>query len=318
MIGSFRRVGWLLAITSILLVVVLLMTSSCTGAGRSPSGREQKEPVLTLYFHETGKIQELKMEDYIKGVVAGEMDPSWPVEALGAQAILARTFTLKNIQEGGLKGKNADASTNPEEFQAYKPEKINANVRKAVKLTRGKVITCKGELINGWFHADAGGRTASSAKEGLNCYEGTFSYLKSVQDPGYQILPPENKVWTASFPIDKVRWAISQRLGKDPGPITSVAIVKKGVSGRATRIKLGAVTVNAPELRLVLGTDQMRSTMLKEIGIIGGQLVIKGKGFGHGVGMSQWGAKALAGKGKTSEEILKYFYKHIKVEKRWP
>ncbi|HBT47519.1 MAG TPA: stage II sporulation protein SpoIID [Peptococcaceae bacterium] len=275
------------------------------------------EPTISLYVNETGQTKSIKMEDYIQGVVAAEMDPNWPVNALGAQAILARTFTMKKIQEGGVKSRATDASTSVEEFQAYAPEKINDNVRRAVEMTRGMVVKAGGRLINAWFHASAGPQTAASAAEGLDYHREPAPYIKSVKDPGFAITVPENKAWTASFSVDEVRAAVQKISGQDPGPITVVRIAEKGPSGRATRIQVGGLTVSAPAFRLALGNDRLRSTLLTDVEVEGDRVVFRGQGYGHGVGMSQWGARALAEQGKSPEEIIKYFFEGVTLEKAW-
>ncbi|GAW92241.1 sporulation protein and related proteins [Calderihabitans maritimus] len=318
-------------VLALVLMFILVMMSGCPGPARKPGQQEpdrpdvvpgpeelkQEEPVISLYDKDTGKTTRIKMEKYIQGVVAAEMDPTWPVEALAAQAILARTFTLKKIEEGGVKKRNADASTDEEEFQAYAPEKINDRVQRAVERTRGLVVTYKGKYINGWFHADGGGRTAASALEGLAYKKEPTPYIKSVKDPGFAITAPENKSWTVQFPLNMVRNIIREKIGQDPGVIRTARIIKKGPSGRAMTIRLGNATVSGPALRIALGKDKMRSTLIERLEIRGNNLVIHGRGYGHGVGMSQWGARALAEKGKNAQEIINYFFKGVEIKKVW-
>lgn len=285
-------------------------------AFRRPLGIGQ-EPTISLYLHKTGETQSIKMEDYIQGVVAAEMDPNWPINALAAQAILARTFTLKKIEEGGVKARGTDASTNVEEFQAYAPEKINDNVRRAVENTRGLVVKSGGRLINAWFHAVGGPQTAASAAEGLDFYQEAAPYVHSVKDPGLAIAPPEDKAWSASFSKEELAKAVRKITGQDPGTITSVRVVEKGPSGRATKIEVGKLTVSGPALRLALGSDRLRSTFITGVEVRGDRIIFRGQGYGHGVGMSQWGARALAEQGKSPEEIIKYFFKDVTLERAW-
>jgi len=282
-----------------------------------PDERNAKEPTITLFNKEKGKVEKIKIEKYLEGVVAGEMDTSWPLEALAAQAILARTFTLKKIEEGGVKKYNTDASTDEKEFQAYDPSKINRNVKRAVSRTRGMVVTYNGRYINGWFHADAGGRTAASAVEGLNFRREKAPYVHSVKDPGFKISPPENKSWKAVFPLSEVRQKIQNQVGSDPGVIREIKILKKGPSGRVMKVKIGNVILSGPSLRMALGSEVMRSTLLTSLRISGDRLIVEGKGYGHGVGMSQWGARAMAEQGKSAEEIIKYFYRNVNIQKVW-
>jgi stage II sporulation protein D len=295
------------------LVQFLTFLPSCA----RPNKTLGREPVITLYVKEKDAVEKVKLEDYLLGVVAGEMDPHWPVNALAAQAILARTFTLKKISQGGVPSRGTDASTDEKEFQAYAPQKITANVRQAVRMTRGLVCTYNGRYINAWFHADAGGQTAASAYEGLAYREEPSPYVRSVKDPGWNASPPENRAWRAVFSWSEVRRAVQDELGQDPGPVPSAAVVKKGPSGRAVLLRLGKVTVSGPALRLALGSKRMRSTLLTGFSAKDGTLVVEGRGFGHGVGMSQWGARVLAEQGKTPQEIVKYFYPGVTIEKAW-
>ncbi len=303
-----------------LIVILCLLNIGCQNPAKKPGKQDVKlkeEPTISLYHHETGKKEEIKIEKYLEGVVAAEMEPGWHPEALAAQAILARTFTMKKIKEGGVKARGTDASTDIEEFQAYDASRVNDKVRAAVERTKGEVVTYKGEYINGWFHADSGGKTAATAAEGLEFKKESTPYIKSVEDPGHKITTPENKAWTATFSAAEVQQAVEKTLGKSPGSITSVSITQKGPSGRATGIKINDTTLSAASLRLALGSEKVRSTFLEGVEFSGGQITFKGKGFGHGVGMSQWGAKALAEQGKKAEDIVKYFFKDVQIEKRW-
>ncbi|HHY59708.1 MAG TPA: SpoIID/LytB domain-containing protein [Clostridia bacterium] len=304
----------------VLACILIFFVLGCQQAARKPDAPSEKlgqEPVISLYLHETGETKEIPIEEYLQGVVAAEMDPNWPEEALAAQAILARTFTMKKIEEGGVKEHGTDASTDVEEFQAYDPERINDKVRRAVERTRGEVVTYQGKYINAWFHADSGGKTAASAVEGLEFRREPAPYIKSVEDPGHAITVPENKSWTATFTKEEVRQAVQKALGTDPGPVTRVEIVKRGPSGRVTSVKVNETILSGPALRLALGSEVMRSTLLDEIRVEQAQVVIRGKGYGHGVGMSQWGARALAEQGKKAEEIVRYFFRDVEIEKRW-
>lgn len=276
-----------------------------------------REPALRIYLHETGEVQEMGFEEYIAGVVAAEMDPQWHEEALAAQAIIARSFTLQKINEdGGVPERGAHASTNIEEFQAYSAERINERVRRAVEKSRGQVAVYRGGYIRGWFHAFAGPRTAL-ADEGLEFEGGNPPYIQIVDSPGGNIVPAEEGTWTASFPLSEVRSAAAGITGTDPGPVESAAISAKGPSGRATGIRLNDVEVSAPALRLALDSTVMRSTFIEALDLQDGSLNLSGSGYGHGVGMCQWGARALAEEGRSCEEIVDYFYRDVDVVQVW-
>jgi stage II sporulation protein D len=311
-----------LSILMVLLVIAVLL-AGCQTPAREPLLRKSdsefryQEPEITLYDHRTGEKKKIKFEEYITGVVAAEMEPTWPSEALAAQSVLARTFTLHKIKyENGVPQHGADASTDVEEFQAYDPSRITPQVRDAVRKSRGMVIKYKGKYIRAWFHSNSGGRTAT-ALEGLAFKKEPTPYIKSVADPGQQVARPEDKFWSASFPLAEVRAAVLDQTGSDPGSITEASIVKKGPSGRAVTVRLGKVTVSGPALRLALGADRMRSTLLDKFELRDGALHMAGRGYGHGVGMSQWGACYMAKQGKSYQEIINHYFHGITIDKIW-
>ncbi len=300
-------------------IFCFLVTACTRQVPRKPvPGALSEEPTITMYVNETGQKKQVKLEDYIAGVVAAEMEPAWPVNALAAQAILARTFTMENIQSGRVRQLHGtDVSTSIQESQAYDASRINNQVRQAVAHTRGEVVTYKGAYIKAWFNACDGGVSASAA-EGL-AYTKTFTpYVKTgVKDNCLSITTPENRSWERRIPADRVRLAVKKITGKDPGVIEAVRILKRGPSGRVEQLQLGNVTVGAPALRLALGSEWVRSTLLTRVTVEGGQLVLKGRGFGHGVGMCQWGAKKLAEQGSSSEDIIRFYYQDIEIRKIW-
>lgn len=281
----------------------------------APDNMQRIEPTLSVYMHETGETKQMKLEEYLAGVVAGEMKNDWQIEALAAQAIIARTFTLQAFEKGDLTKEGTNASTDIKEFQAYNASAINDNVRQAVQMTRGKIATYQSIPIMGWFHASAGGQTAM-AKEGLEYKNEEPPFIQSVASPD-DMAPDDVRSWTAKFPVSDVIKKLEE-LGKSVTTISSVAIGNKGVSGRATTILFnGNVEVSAPKLRLALGSTTLKSMLLDSVELSGNEVIFKGTGYGHGVGMSQWGAQKMATDGKTADEIVKYYFKDIKIEKRW-
>ncbi|MDK2878493.1 MAG: stage sporulation protein [Thermoanaerobacteraceae bacterium] len=314
----------------LILVLAMSMTAGCSRLRGRPARkpalpkipdkinrRAGVEPRLRVYDIQTNTTKEMNLEDYVAGVVAGEMENYWPVEALAAQAILARTYVLEFIEDkGGSKYSNADISTDFEEAQAWNPGNINENIKKAVSMTRGKVVTYQGKYIKAWFHSHAGGITAT-AKEGLNFKEAEPPYIQVVKSPDTNAGPAGKRTWSATFTKSELASMIKSKMGQDTGPIDSVSIAARGPSGRATQIKIGNATMNAPDLRIALGSMKMRSTLLTNLRIEGDKVVMVGKGFGHGVGLSQWGANVMAKQGKSPEDIIRYYFKNVDVVKLW-
>ena len=180
----------------------------------SISRGQGKEPVLKVYVKESGEVKELPFEEYLQGVVAGEMKNDWPEEALAAQAILARTFVMEFVSEkGGSKYEGAHVSTDIEEAQAWNQQAVNDRVKKAVERTRGEVAIHNNNYIKAWFHAHAGGRTAT-AKEGLAFEEDEPPYIKVVKSPDSPEAPEEDSNWSVSFSTQEVVQALSE-MGKE-------------------------------------------------------------------------------------------------------
>ena len=276
-----------------------------------------KEPRLKVYIVKDKKVQEMPFEDYVAGVVAGEMKNDWPEESIKAQAIIARTFVLQFVDEKGKsRYGNAHISTDVEEAQAWNAEEVNDRVRKAVRDTRGQVIVYDGKFARAWFHSNAGGRTATPM-EGLNYEEKEPPYIRVVDSPDMgDKVEDEAKSWSAKFPKTEVL-AAAKESGKPVRDFHSISIGKKGPSGRAVTIKLDDTEVSAPELRRALDPTKMRSNLLDRVALEGDQVVMSGKGFGHGVGMSQWGARTMAEQGKSAQDIINHYFRNVDVVKMW-
>lgn len=279
--------------------------------------KEGQEPRLKVYIHEEDQIREMAFEEYVAGVVGGEIKNDWPEEAIKAQAIIARTFVLQFISEKGQsKYKGAHVSTDIEEAQAWGESEVNDRIKKAVNDTRGQVITYKGEFARTWFHSNAAGMTAT-AKEGLNYKDANPPYIKPVKSPDIlDEVPEDERQWSATYSKEEVIAALS-KVGTPLKDFSSVSIGEKGPSGRALYIVFDGKPVPAPELRIALDSTKMKSTLLDSISLNGNQLVFKGRGYGHGVGMSQWGAYSMAKGGKKAEDIINYYFPGVDIVKMW-
>ena len=281
-------------------------------------------PELRVYVTEEKAVQTMDVERYTEGVLAGEMKNDWPLEALKAQAILARTFVLKFVQDKESKYPEADISTDIEEAQAYSAADVNDRIRQAVAETRGMVLSSNGTLPYAWFHAHSGGAT-DLASVGLGWNEAEPSYTQctqgnepeSVSGADVQALREAQK-WITELPLETLESALAD-LGQDITITESstVTIGQRGDSGRAVTLLIDDHEVNAAALRIAIGSTKMRSTLLSTLNIRAGTLRMSGRGYGHGVGMSQWGAYGMAQAGKTAEEIIMHYFRKVTLEKLW-
>jgi stage II sporulation protein D len=319
---SFRREHLYFVLSAALVVIVGaagILNLSAPFARPAPHPKWANitsEPEVNVHMADTGAIQRMKLEKYLEGVVAGEMENTWPLEALKAQAIIARTFTIEQLQrKGGVTDQipGADVSTDHQLCQAYNAAKVNDDVRRAVEETRGLILTYRGVPVRAWFHADSGGMTAT-AEEGLGQATGRLPYIRNIRVPW----TAPNVEWTATFTQDEVRRAVAQVTGSDPGAFSSVAIGDKGPSGRALTLRIGNATVAAPEFRLAIGSSRMRSTLLTSLTMEAGRVRMTGRGYGHGVGMSQWAARRMAEEGRSAQDIARFFFPGARLTSMWP
>ena len=274
------------------------------------SKNESGVPMLKVYDVKSETLETLSVEDYLPAVLAGQMAGDWPLEALKAQAILARTFVLQFVSQKESMYDGADISTDIKEAQAYDAAGVNARIREAVKETRGEVLNAGGELPYAWFHAHSGGLTAR-AKEGLDYEKAEPSYTQCVKGMENDEAPAEAAHWQADFSADEVM-AAANASGAKVDALESIAVGRRGET-----LLISGQEVSAPAFRIAIGSTKMRSCLLESLRVEDGRVKMSGKGYGHGVGMSQWGAYAMAKAGKTAEEIVMHYFQGVSIDRAW-
>ncbi len=250
-------------------------------------------------------IEEASIEEYLEGVLPHEMDPDWPLEALKAQAVVARTFTYANMGKFRKDGFDLTADTRSQVYTGMSA--VNENVRAAVRQTRGEVLGWKGKLLRAHYHACCGGSTTDVNAAWTNTDE-IQRPLRGVRDPWCSASP--HMRWTAYFAWDDLAAAISQH--HLSGPIQSLRIGTRDAAGyiRTFLIKsAGKTTVlKAAGLRGALGAGEMKSVRIKSVKRLRNGVEFNGAGSGHGVGLCQWGARLQASKGRSYGQILKFYF----------
>ena len=276
---------------------------------------EEGFPVLTVYDMKAKELSDMDIETYVAGVVAGEMKNDWPLEALKAQAILARTFVLKFCQDKSSKYEGADISTDVSEAQAYAPDSVNDRVQQAVSDTRGLVMAWQGEYPNAWFHAHSGGMTElpSVALE----YRGEDpAYLKPTKSEESDKAPESAAKWTMSFSRAQVAAACADA-GVKVDAVKTVKLGERGESGRVKELIINGEKVSAPSFRIQIGANRLKSTLIDSVEVEGDQVTFRGRGFGHGVGLSQWGAYSMAEEGSDAATIIGKYFPGVKIVEMW-
>lgn len=256
-------------------------------------------------------INEVPLEIYLQGVLPKEVDPRWPLEALKAQAVASRTYALFNQLS---RAAQPYALTSEEASQLYGGDTPrDPRTAKAIHETKGEVLTVGGQLFVAYFHASCGGHT-SGAHTVWNLLP--VDSLRGV--PCTFCWGAKHEQWEARFSRQEIALALG-RAGIKIGMLESLAPVDFDLAGRAQKIWLahsgGEVTVPANTFRLALGSKRLRSARFY-VQLEGlGALVFRGRGWGHGVGLCQWGARAQAEEGKSYRQILSYYYPGSRIEK---
>ena len=254
-------------------------------------------------------VNELPLEDYVAGSVLGEVSETWGPSLLRAQAVAIRTYALHRRATAGARDYDVEADTRAQVYLGLDGE--TPAVRAAVADTRAQVLTYDGEPILAAFHSAAGGRTASAAE----VWGEDVPYLRSVRVPGEDDSP--DTYWRTSVTPGELHDALADA-GRGIGLPRRVSVAERSPSGRAVSVRVSdghdAVVVSAEALRRTLGADRLRSTLF-DVRASGDDFVFVGSGRGHGVGMSQWGARALANQGASYAQILARFYPGARLER---
>jgi len=284
-----------------------------TAVKRRESGIRTQEPTATYDVTEQpaltvallmpdGNRQTLDLEEYLVGVVLGEMPASFETEALKAQAVVARTYTLKCSEAGvkhGVGTMCSDASccqayVDPNDYGGGEAE-LN-KVRSAVEETAGEVLTYQGNLIEATYFSCSGGVTGDA----VAVWGTDYPYLRSVESPGEE---------AAAYYTDSVYFTgeeFQQKLGRElsGSPKSWLGFTTYTAGGGVNTVRIGGVDYKGTEIRSKLGLRSTAFTMTADTEGI----TVQTKGYGHRVGMSQYGADAMALRGCGYEEILTHYY----------
>lgn len=279
-----------------------------------------KYNTIKLLHNATGEIEEIKLDEYLIGVVSAEMPADYEFEALKAQAIVARTYTIYTIIHNNQKHGEADICDNSnccqawiskeKRFERWEEDKRQSNwdkITNAVNSTAGKIITYNGEPINAFFHSNSGGTTEIP----INVWGGSgYPYLQVVETSGEENYSQYSS--EAEFSKEEIINKIYEKhneISIDWNSEKPIEILEYTDSGRVKTIRFGNVNLSGVETRSIFA---LRSSNF-EVELNNEKIKFKVKGYGHGVGMSQTGSDSLAKQGKNFEEIIKHFYQNVEI-----
>lgn len=247
-------------------------------------------------------VNEVPLETYLPGVVGGEMPPSWEMAALKAQAVAARTYAASRMRAAWGRDAPFDLydDTRSQVYAGTPPARYASRLAEAVGKTEGEVLVHEGALLTAFFHSTCGGHTEDAAR-----------VFRSHDRPPLRGVPCDTCLesplhrWEVKIPVGD----LESRLGVKG--VKTILPRDRGPSGRCGAVRVegeaGEAILSGKDFRWKLGVNRLRSTAF-EATREGDAFLFRGRGFGHGVGLCQWGARGLARKGKDYLQILEHYY----------
>lgn len=278
-----------------------------------------KYGTIKLLHKKTGEVEEVNIDDYLCNVVSAEMPADYEEEALKAQAVVARTYTIYKIEN--KKHDNADICddssccqawiSKEDRFARWEESKRESNwnkIQNAVNSTKGEIITYDNKPINAFFHSNSGGTTEIP----VNVWGGTgYPYLQVVEtagEEGYAQYASEVEL-TNDEVLNKLKEKYPD-IQIDFSNQEDIKILEYTDSNRVKTVKFGNHEISGVEARTIFGLKSTNFEIIKE----DGKIKFSVKGYGHGVGMSQTGANTLAKEGKNYKDIINHFYANVEIK----
>ena len=296
-------------------IKILLLTLIVTLNTVVFAGRSIEIPEYILVQMKDGSIEELELDTYLYGVVKKEMGTSYKsvdmsksepisIEALKAQAVASRSYAVYQITKAGEDAEYHVTTTTSS--QVYEEGNVPEIIKEAVDETSGQVITYDDEVACAYFFSTSGGHTEASE----NVWSGKLGYLRGVEDP-YEPEIANNTNWTVSYTEAELK-----KMFPSVGSIENIEITELSENGRVTELLIegskSSKTLTKNSIRTPFGTSKLKSQWF-DVEFEDGIATFEGHGFGHGVGMSQYGAMGMAAEGFTYDEILTWYYTDVEI-----
>ena len=257
-----------------------------------------KDPANSLYA-----VNTLDIEKYLYGVLHHEVAPWWPMEALKAQAIAARTYAFYQIQVSKTQEYDVKSSTSSQVYGGSTTERTRS--KRAVDMTRGQVLSFEGKVFPAYFHATCAGVTAGAQE----LWKIDLAPLRGGVPCGYCRISPHTE-WQSKVPLATIEEKMNKN-GRSVGRVLKIEPISQTPSARVGSLRItgtgGETVMAAKDFRIWVGGNKIRSTRFTVM-IHDDLAVFQGKGWGHGVGLCQWGALGQSLLGHNFEKILQFYY----------
>ncbi len=310
-----RRV---IAVLLTVIFITLLLPLAVVWVMGETKKNDEKAEQIKVFLADEKRTVDVDVNEYLKCVVAAEMPADFEKEALKAQAVAARTYLYKHIETGGEGHDGAPICTDSTHCQAYitKEKRMEAwgnaagekwdKVSCAVEDTTGEIMTYNGEIISAVFHSTSSGNTEAA----VDVWGKEVPYLVSVESVGDTESPKYHSEIVVSE--DEFKNMVDENIDGAEWSKGLAENIRRSESGGIISLDVGGVNIKGSELRNIFS---LRSTNI-EISQESGNIKMSVKGYGHGVGMSQYGANYLASQGTGYKEILKTYYKGVEIVQR--
>lgn len=254
-------------------------------------------------------VDELPLEDYLVGLINCEISSQWPMEAIKGQAVIARSYALYQMEARKSAMFHLESSVTDQVYDGCDIE--DSRAARGVRETAGEVLIFDGKVIQSFYHSNCGGHTEAAE----NVWGSPLPYLQGV-DCKYCLTAPSVK-WEQTLPLKRIE-SLLKNSGYNISGLKDVRPGHRNASGRLTDLFLvsanGRLTVPAAKFRMAIGSTVIKSTNFV-VKTTGDEALFSGVGYGHGVGLCQWGAKQRAEDGFNYREILSYYYPGARLEK---
>lgn len=329
-----KKTNFLIALTSLLILATLFIpavlvlpfkddriggklaekASQTPTKAPSPKANADSGVEVAVYRFSKARIEKIPLEDYLIGVVASEMPAEFGEEALKAQALTARTYIVKQMlsKESPLGLPKGAQVGDTQLNQVYKSKQELQNIwgmdyswrikkiMAAVRATSGQILTYNGRPITATFFSTSNGYTENSE----DYWSSSLPYLRSVASPWDQNSPMFSRQTVMS--VTEFETKLGVHLGNGP---TIGTIMKRTAGKRVGKVNFNGKILTGKEIREKLGLNSSDFSLVRR----GSSIIMKTKGYGHGVGMSQYGANGMAAEGKTYQDIVKHYYQGVEI-----
>ena len=256
-------------------------------------------------------IDELPVEDYLIGLINCEISSQWPIEVIKAQAVIARSYALYQLEARKNAPYHLDSTVIDQVYDGCDIE--DSRAARGVRETAGEVLKFNGKVIQAFYHSNCGGHTEAAE----NVWGYSLPYLQGVECK-YCLSSGAGR-WDLTIPLKKIE-SLLRGSGFQVGAIKDTKAGRRNISGRVVELTIfstkGTLLIPGASFRKAVGYSAIKSTNL-EVKIVGTEVVFSGSGYGHGVGLCQWGAKQRGEEGFNYREILSYYYPGTELGKMY-